>query len=111
VIYSSVARFRVSEKGVVQLRGMFFEPSGYTDDIREIHSADEALYALAQELKKEYRSVDTIKIDQMDVVYSTETTAVDVKTAVNAEPYYRVYISDRPEQPFLINAYTNIVTK
>jgi hypothetical protein len=111
VIESSVARFRVSENGVVQLRGIFFEPEGYTEDVREIRSADEALYALAQELKNMYSATDAIKINQMDVVYGTENTVVDANTTVNAEPFYRVYISNRPEQPFLINAYTNIVSK
>ncbi|MDR2903742.1 MAG: hypothetical protein LBU77_04480 [Clostridiales bacterium] len=111
VIYSSVARFRVTEEGVVQLRCVFFEPDRYTEDIREIRSADEALYALSQELKSVYPSADAIKIDQMDVVFGIEDTVVDAKTVVDAEPFYRIYISDRPEQPFLINAYTNIVLK
>lgn len=111
-IYSSTARFKVTKNGIVQFRGTYFQSERFTDNTREIYSADEALYSLMQELRNVYENTgELIQINHMDVVYRAEDNNADVKTILKADPYYRVYISARPDQPYLINAYTNVVVK
>ena len=110
-VYSSYMRFKVGPGGIEQIRASLYLPQRFAEGEREIYSTDEALYALLQEIRNIYGGKgEEILIRRMDMVYYVVDAPED-ETAIKADPYYRMYLSNRPEQPVLINAYTNTVAR
>ena len=107
-VYSSYVRFRISENGVTQVRGMFYGLSGNGNKIRDIYPADEALLAMLYKYREQFGSAPAV-IEKIDIVYRVNESSTDITASTEATPYYRVYLGTREEQPFLINAYTNAV--
>lgn len=107
-VYSSYVRFRVTDNGIIQVKGNFYIPHALLDE-REIYSPDEALYSLMHELRNNYgANTEQIKVTKMDVVYRVEDNVTDITATLKADPFYRFYTTTRGE-PFLINAYTNTI--
>lgn len=105
IINSNFVIITVGENGISRVEFMYARISGFSRDVKNICSADEALFTCLYEIKNIYGE-KKIFIDQIDLVYHQLEN--NKNSPPYATPFYRFYISESIE-PILVNAYTNTV--
>ncbi|MCL2386008.1 MAG: hypothetical protein FWC89_00520 [Defluviitaleaceae bacterium] len=110
LIYSNRIEIFVTSYGITLIDMQFGQVLGHGATPRMIFAPDEVLLTFMQRMRY-YRAIhDPIFIVSMDMVYLQEFASDQPEQIYPAVPFYRIFIHDT-DLPFLINAYTNVMTE
>ena len=106
VVFSNYVKIHIKQNEITEVDILNFNINGYTNEQKEIASADEVLINLLYSVKeKYYKTSKEMHIMDLDLGYFIDTTTIDDYLNIKAEPYYRVQINEN--DVYFINAYTN----
>jgi len=107
IIHSNFIEFLVTADGITEIEMQFGRVIGHDGFYRRIFASDEALLTFMQRVRH-IAMVEPITILRMDMVYLKEDVSDEPGSVSFAEPFYRVFI-EGSDDPFLINAFTNVI--
>ncbi|MFV0519622.1 MAG: hypothetical protein ACK5LY_05030 [Lachnospirales bacterium] len=109
IVYTNRIEITTKDNNIYNILGFFGENDGYSENPKDIISADMALFTFIKTAKEIYGDTELF-IEGVDVVYYQEEyfPYSENEFQTNAMPCYRIYVQDQ-SVPFIINAYTNKV--
>jgi hypothetical protein len=109
LIYSNRIEFLVNANGIYWVEMQFGRVIGYGPEARMIFAPDEVLLTFMQRVW--YQAQETpIFIRSMDIVYRKDYASNQEGHVYPAVPFYRIFVQDN-DMPFLINAFTNVISE
>lgn len=108
IIHSNFIEFLVTDQGITRIEMQFGRVLGHTGTLDRIFSPDEALLVFLQRVRI-FTRYEPMVITLMDMVYFKEYVSDQFET-YQAVPFYRIFTYCRADRPFLINAFTNIIS-
>ncbi|MCL2285564.1 MAG: hypothetical protein FWC32_04275 [Firmicutes bacterium] len=106
LVHSNSIEFLVTPVGIREIEMQFGQIRGYVAEPMAIFSPDEALLAFAQRVRH-ITEERPIHINRIDLVYF-QSYISDQFGPYHAVPFYRIF-TQCEDEPFLINAVTNVV--
>ncbi|MCL2215578.1 MAG: hypothetical protein FWB91_01030 [Defluviitaleaceae bacterium] len=108
LIYSNYAEFYITSHGIEWIDMMFGRIIGHVREPQMIFAPDEVLLTFMH-LMRDRIMEEHIFIMSMDMVYLQEYVSTRPGIPYAAVPTYRIFIEGSEDEPFLINAFTNMM--
>jgi len=108
LVHSNFIAFFVTPIGIEQIEMQFGRILGHSGDLRMLASPDEVLLTFVQRVRHIAQETP-MTIVHMDLVYFQEYLSDQEGGVYHAIPFYRIFTACSGDQPYLINAFFNVI--